>query len=94
MSAGLEPIRDYVRLPPSQRADRTAIARPGTRSKAVAHTSGTPGMRGRRQGRTVTFLMTGAVSGRLMPPSAPMVVGTFASASTTSMPAVTLAKIT
>ena len=42
-----------------------------------------------RYGRIVIVLITGAVSGRLMPPSDPMVVGVLASASTMSMPAVT-----
>lgn len=46
------------------------------------------------QGRTVTFLMTGGVRGWLIPPSWPMVVGVLASASMTSNPAVTFAKIT
>ena len=40
------------------------------------------------------FLMRGGVSGWLMPPSGPRVVGVSARASTVSMPAVTLAKIT
>ena len=49
---------------------------------------------GRRYGRIVTFLIVGGVIGRLMAPSDPMVVGVLASASTTSMPVVTLPKIT
>ena len=42
----------------------------------------------------MTFLIVGGVIGRLMAPSDPMVVGVLASASTTSMPVVTLPKIT
>ena len=45
-------------------------------------------------GRTVTFVILTGVMGRLIAPSAPIVVGTLASASTTSMPEVTRAKIT
>ena len=45
-------------------------------------------------GRTVTLRKTGGVTGLLSPPSAPRVVGTPASASTASMPFVTLPKIT
>jgi hypothetical protein len=48
----------------------------------------------RRYGRIVIFLMIGGARGRLILPSAPMVVGVLARASTTSNPAVTLAKIT
>lgn len=45
-------------------------------------------------GRTVIFLITTGLTGWLMPPSMPIVVGVFAIASTTSRPLVTRAKIT
>ena len=45
-------------------------------------------------GRIVTLRITGAVTGLLMPPSLPSVVGVAAMRSTVDMPAVTLPKIT
>jgi len=45
-------------------------------------------------GRIVTFLITGGETGLLISPSPPSDVGVSASASTTSMPLVTCAKIT
>jgi hypothetical protein len=45
-------------------------------------------------GRIVTFVIFGGVTGLLIAPSSPRVVGVSASASTTLMPLVTLAKMT
>ena len=45
-------------------------------------------------GRTVTFVIFSGVTGRLIAPSSPSVVGTPARASTTFRPDVTLAKMT
>jgi hypothetical protein len=62
------------------------------------HASESKGLLGRHDpalyGRTVTFRILTGVTGWLIAPSPPIVVGTPASASTVSMPEVTRAKIT
>lgn len=67
---------------------------PASSQAGILPARAAPAAAGARYGRIVTFRSFGGVTGLLASPSGPAVVGVLASASTTSKPRVTFAKIT